>query len=42
MEYSSAIKRNEIKLFAETCIDLSISILSEVNQRQIPYDITYM
>ena len=29
-------------LFAVTWMDLEINILSEVRQRQIPYDITYM
>ena len=42
MEYYSAIKKNEIKSFAATWVDIEIIILSEVNQtRQIPYDITY-
>ena len=38
IEYYSAIKRNEIMLFAATWVDSEIVILSE---RQIPYDITY-
>ena len=42
MEYYSAIKKNEIMPFAATCMDLEIIILSEVSQREIPYDITYM
>ena len=28
--------------FAATWMDLELIILSEVSQRQIPYDITYM
>ena len=42
MEYYSAIKKNEIMPFAATCMDLEIIILSEVSERQTPYDITYM
>ena len=42
MEYYSAIKKNLIMPFAATWMDLEIIILSEVNQRQISYDITYM
>ena len=42
MEYYSAIKKNEIMSFAAIWMDLQIIILSEVSQRQIPYDITYM
>ena len=33
MEYSSAIKKNEIMPFAEIWMDLEIIILSEVRQR---------
>ena len=36
-----AIKKNEIIPFTATWMDPKIIILSEVNQRQIPY-ITYM
>ena len=42
MEYYAAIKKNEIMPFVATWMDLEIIILSEVSQRQIPYDITYM
>ena len=42
LEYYSAIKKNEIMPFAATWMDLEIIILSEVSQRQISYDITYM
>ena len=34
MEYSSAIKRNEIMPFAATRMDLEIITLSEVNQKE--------
>ena len=36
------VKKNEIISFAATRMDLEIIILSEVNQRQISYDMTYM
>ena len=42
MECYSAIKMNEIMPFAATWMDLEIIILSEVRQKQISYDITYM
>ena len=42
MEYYSAIKKNEILPFAATWMDLEIIILSEISQRQISYDTTYM
>ena len=42
MEYYSAIKKNEIMLFAETWMDLEIVILSKSErERQLSY-ITYM
>ena len=42
MEYYSAIQWNEIIPFAATWMDLKVIILSEVSQRQISYDITYV
>ena len=43
MEYYSAIKKNDIMLFAETWMELDTLILSESErERQIPYDITYI
>ena len=42
MAYYSAIKKNIIMPLAATQTDLEIIILSEVSQRQISYDITYM
>ena len=45
MEYYSAIKKNEIMLFAATWMDLEAIFLSEVSfsekERQISYAITY-
>ena len=41
-EYYSAMKKNDVMPFAETWMDLEIIIPSEVSQRQIPYDITYI
>ena len=34
MEYYSAIKKNEIMPFTETCMNLEVIILSEVRQRK--------
>ena len=42
MEYYPAMKKNEIMPFAATWMDLETIILSEVSERQISYDITYM
>ena len=45
VEYYSAIKKNEIMPFEATWMQLEIIILSEVKseeERQIPYDITYV
>ena len=41
-EYHWLLKNKEIMPFATTWMNLDIIKLSEVNQRQIPYDITYM
>jgi len=35
IKYYSAIKKNEIMPFAATCMDMEITVLSEVSQRQI-------
>ena len=42
VKYYSAIRKNEIMPYAGTWMGLEIILLSEVSQRQIPYDITYM
>ena len=42
MEYYSAIKKNEIMLFAAIWMDLDIIILNKVRERQISYYISYM
>ena len=42
MEYYSATKKNKIMPFTVTWMDLEIVILSEVGERQLPYDIAYM
>ena len=39
MKYYAAIKENE---FAATWMNLKVIVLSEISQRQISYDITYM
>ena len=41
-EYYSAIKKYEISPFAVTWMDLEDIMVSEINQRQTLYDITYM
>ena len=41
MEYYAAIKMNEMP-FAATQLDLKIIVLSEVRERQISHDISYM
>ena len=41
MEYYSAIKKNEIMLFAATWMGLKIIILNEV-RKKILHDVTYM
>ena len=42
MKYYSVIKKNEIMPFAATWMDLEMIILSEVRERQITNDFTYM
>ena len=42
MEYYSAMKKCKIMPFVAMWIDLEIIIVSEVSQRQISHDITYM
>ena len=40
MEYYLAIKKNEIRPFVATCVQLEIIILTEINQkRQIPHGV---
>ena len=41
MQHYSAIKTNEIRSFAATCVDLEIIPLAKINQRQVSYDTTY-
>ena len=42
MEYYSAIKKNDIKPFAATWLDLEIVILNEVRERETSYDVAYI
>ena len=42
MEYYSTIKKNKIMPVSPIWMDLEIITQSEVRQRQISYDITYM
>ena len=42
MEYSSAIKKNEILPFATTWVELEGIMLSEIRERQKSYDFTHM
>ena len=42
MEYYTAIKKNEIMPFATAWMGLDIIILSEVRERQTPWDIACM
>ena len=45
MQYYSAFKKkkkNEILPFVTTWMDLGGIMLSEISQRKIPYDLTYM
>ena len=42
MEYYSAMKKNDVMLFAATWMELEIIILSEVRRGSHLYDVTYM
>ena len=42
MKYYSSMKKNKILPFAATWMDLQYSMPSEISQRQILHDITYM
>ena len=42
MNYYSAIKKNEVLPFVTTWMDFKGIKLSEISQRQIPYDLSYM
>ena len=41
-KYYSVIGKNEIMPFAATWIDREITLLSEVREREISYDISYV
>ena len=40
--YYSAIEKNEIMSFATIWMDLEITLLNDIRQRQVAYDIAYM
>ena len=42
MKYYSTIKKNEILPFATTWMELEVIMLSEMRERQIPYDFTHV
>lgn len=42
VEYYSAIKKNEMMSFPATLMDLEMIILSDVRERKISYNSTYM
>ena len=42
MEYYLVIKKNEIMPFSAKWMDLEITLLSKVSQRQTSYETTYM
>ena len=42
MDCHSVKKKNEIMPFVATWMELEMIILSDINQKQISYDITYM
>ena len=42
MEYSSAIKKNEILPFTTMWMELEGVMLSKIRERQISYDFTHM
>ena len=42
IEHYSAIKKNELLPFANTWMELEGIMLSEISQKQIPYDFTHM
>ena len=42
MEYYSSVQKDQIIPFAATWMDQEIITLTEVRQKQLPYDIVYM